>query len=871
MDFRFRKPGKKSHRKTPRLHLLRILSRERARQVYLVLAHLTVIVGLLFVGQDAGTLLFSFLCFLLAFRFFRRYFSLSRDIATASYPGGFFFLSHLIFLYSFMLARTSTVEDACFLPFLVAVVVLAIYRRKARDVKTLQALSVLRESTSVAMPRATTLPELLRDEYFVERAMSVKLNIRKHRHLTVTNLRLLFLDPRTLELHEVPLSDLSGLKVFPERWYLKLPVVLILLLDLLLILILMAWIPPLALLLFLLSLFLVVRYLWLTNVLMLRTPWGEICLSGETFNPYYMRDLLGSLIKECFGYHLHLPSPLEPSSRPGRDLKRFLPTALLVSKPGERLFSMFLKPETRLPSQPRVSFGLANYGESLSMKRKKKRSRRLFRLSYLMLFIGIFFYHPMLIPYILVELFIASLLLWVAWNYWERTKQHEEELGRLRTFGQSSWEEARGTGERVKEGGEGGVRKHDKTRAEATAGWSRKTIGNPGKQEWWKGRRVAVEFVLLGLGWLTIIVSLLLAKMVNDGSLYIDGLFIGVTLLALYRFLKLRREKEEENHYLSHEHTIITTFFPGQVDERNISRMFTLFISGMRRLGSWSEAFTTRLAKLAGLLFSGEQKSGTRSSSPENEDESHHGKGLRAIYTERGFSSFFHQHKAYLTLGVVFTITILILAITRPAFGVRDARIADDDLLSSENPGWHLESSETAIDFMKVLYVSVRFYQDEAEDEGYPAMLVLVSLKVPLVKLSAKTMVDRMREELEDRSRDENVIIEKEVENGMRRNAEGREVYYYVYNGTSGDETTFFTKGKTTKNLGAVWRSERNSLHIAIGFAQVSNLSLNNTDIVDDPPVPDPIPIPNPLNTTDETNWNELFGLVFKVETYRPG
>ena len=849
----------KKNKKALRFHLLRVLSRRNARLGYLVLGHIAVILALLIVNVGAGEFLFSVLFFLLAFRFFRRYFSLSRSSVPSSYPGGFFYLSHLFFLFAILVLKSSTAEALCFLFLLGAMVLLGLYNLKARELKQRKTTTALRESPVPIFHRATTLQELVKSEYFIEKSTDVKVNTRKNYHLVLTNLRLLILNPRTLELHELPLNEIHDTTVSSEKWYLNLQILLLLLLDLLTILILLGAFPPLALILFLLSLVAVVRYLRLTNVLTLSAPEGRLCFSGEGFNAYYIKELMDAAIKECFGYRLPLAGQ-QGGAVGNREKKLSFPKVALPGFLKElALVSMFRKPDIKPPSQPRVSFGLQNYLTSRLMARKRKKQVRLLRLSYVMLFIGIFFYYQPLEVLFIIELLFTFLLFFTTWNASESIKQREEKFKRMRAFGQASWEKTRG-------GSGGGAQEGeavDRTENQAKS---------PGTPLHLKEASYTAKSVLFILGWLVIVSSLLLAKSRNDGSLYIDGLFLGLILLTIYKLLRIVAAQKEKKNHLVHEYKIITIFFPWVVDDHTgTSRVFSLFIQIVGRLRGYSKRLTATITTTLEPLFPGtarQHSSQAGSRGGDEEDRVDEAGSICAFYEERGFSSFYHQHRGYLKLGVGFTITILFLAIMRPAFGVRDARINDDDLYSSNNPGWQLESSETAIDFMKVLYVSMRFYQDEAKDEGYPAMLVLVSLKIPLVELSAEEMVKRMREELEDHSKDENVIIEKELENGMRKNAEGRDVYYFIYNGTSGDETTFFTKGRTMKTLGAVWRSEKNSLHIAIGFAQVSNITLNNTDIIDDPPVPLPTPIPNPLNTTDETNWNELFGLVFKVETY---
>jgi len=722
---------------------LRIFSKRGAKRAYLTLAHIFFFFALLITNFDS--LLFTLFFFLLGFHCFRRYFSLSLSYIRFSYPGSLFYLSHLFFLFFILSIKTSLNDGFGFLLFLAGLFLLAFYLLKKREIE------IYREMTekNSFFKEKVSLAELLQKEYFLQKALNVRLNRKKNHQIVLTNLRLLIFNSEKNELHEIALPSILHTRVIASHWFFKKGEVLLLFFYFLLFLVFLGSHPLLSLFLLIFGLVFFPSIFKLKNVLILYTPYGKVYLSGEEFNACYFKEAIDNSRQQLNSYSLPTKEKREKKLRIIGRIRSLLPPSSKDVQP--------------------LSFGLPSYPLSIKIAEKKRFGRTLFSSSYLLFFLGVFFYHPLLKMIFFSVLTGSFILFLAAILYYLNTKKFERSCKEVVAYGRRVWKET-------------SQLKKEKTHKIPHLSFNLNML----------------ESVFLFLGWSLLLISLLVAKMKNDGSLYVNTLFFVLSFFTVHKILKVRREERENVSRLKEMSSLFLSFFPN-----------------------------------------------------EKEADSHTYLAIK-------------KKKAYIFPTVFFVVTLLILALIKPNFEVVDTRLRESDLNSEENPGWYLKSSETKMDMMKMIYLSVKIYEDDAKDEGYPAMLVLLSLKIPFIKFSKEKMIEKMREGVEEWSEKEDVIIEKEVEEDVKKNAEGKEVLYFIYNGTSGEESTFFTKGKTVKVLGAVWRSQKeNTLHIGIGFAQVSNLSLNHTDQFEIPF------IPNPADTTDETNWLELKSLMFKAETYR--
>ena len=207
--------------------------------------------------------------------------------------------------------------------------------------------------------------------------------------------------------------------------------------------------------------------------------------------------------------------------------------------------------------------------------------------------------------------------------------------------------------------------------------------------------------------------------------------------------------------------------------------------------------------------------------------------------------------------------------------------------------GWVRAFQQTETYGLGLVDVRVSFYIDDGEDaegeqDGYPAFLVLVAIKVPF-DLDQKVLLDEIDNQFHEMALEENINLTAQVLNGSRTTAQGYRTQYIVYNGTAaawregvGDIAYNFTEGAESRYIGEAWKvPELNLLVIAMGIAMISREE-PNTGV---PPLPEQAPdfakdiwneggefaeelFPNPTNSTDPRNWVELFELIPLTECY---
>ncbi len=814
-------------------HLPDYLSRDQSRQGYLFLGHVMLVLAFLAAGLNTFYFLLLFLVFLpLGFRFFRAYFSLARDPGPGNFPGVWLYLSHLLLIFGLVSLKSSQDGGVFCFSFLAGLLLLGVYHYKSQEFREQQQQLALRGEESPVFKPLASLPELLNGEHFLEKAEAVQIGPWGGNQLVLTNLRLLVYRQRSQQLTELPLAWLQRTELVSVKWYRPVAETIK---GFLLFLFLLVISPRLGLFSLIFGLPLFVYLFRLKNVLVLHSEKGRVMLSGRDFNCYYFKDALDRAVKESFDYRVRLPldfNQVQESVKKGKLgalMEKIIGQVPPLPDPLGKTLKLFEQPKLAIPRQPEFSFGLQGLFTRENMKAQRKHLRWLVWLSYLMLFLGVFFFHPNFQVLSFLGLFLTPIFLLAALRKQQHYQNQKQELQKLRKLGILSWEKVDSIRENEEES-EGNKVEESKPKS----GSGPMEI-NPSKLE---RHSAMLRYVLLFGGWLLILTTLLIARVANDGAIYFWGLMLALLGFVLERFLQELELRLALRRFQRHELQILQDHFPWLVKAREPKEWYTPFFRYLTLPGR----FLDRILQ-------------PRSLAP----------AAHRFYRRPGPWELYYRKKGYLKVAAGFVLILLIIAIMAPNFGVWEAEIPQKELDSQENPGWTLEEEHTELDLMKTVYVSFRRYQDLAkDDEGYPALLILITLKIPLVELSESEMVDSMRDEMQEHEEEEGVIVENETARGVRRNVEGREVHFFVYNGTVGETTTIFTKGKITKVLGAVWHSEKNSLHIAIGFAQVSNLTLQH---VGDIPLPNPIPIPNPVNTTDETTWHEMFNLVFKART----
>ncbi len=238
--------------------------------------------------------------------------------------------------------------------------------------------------------------------------------------------------------------------------------------------------------------------------------------------------------------------------------------------------------------------------------------------------------------------------------------------------------------------------------------------------------------------------------------------------------------------------------------------------------------------------------------------------------------------------GVRLIAVLIVFGMLFPFFESHDAELKERHLNSAENPGWELKEEFTISRGLGAVQGGLRLYQDPAEDEGHPALLVLITVKEP-----RGILWDRIKEEIfagmAQQEDDKNVNQEERLYFDTRTTVQGYETNYFIYNGTA-KASTFFTEGAEIRLIGEGWYAKREKVMvIAIGFAQISTETLSTepvppeqlppelhdewnqtvdllpTQLKDDPRLKEIFPVPDPTNTTDTKNWEELYHLIPRV------
>ena len=173
-----------------------------------------------------------------------------------------------------------------------------------------------------------------------------------------------------------------------------------------------------------------------------------------------------------------------------------------------------------------------------------------------------------------------------------------------------------------------------------------------------------------------------------------------------------------------------------------------------------------------------------------------------------------------------------------------------------------------------VIYADDGLDKEENQD-GYPALLFIVAIKVPL-NLEERDMLNVLDEQFKEMAIDQEIDLDTEIEKGSRYTKQGYSTQYSIYNGTAKTEEFGFgefnrsvTKGSESRYIGEVWKApEHNLIVVAMGIAIISEEEINDQTGID--PIDDIIDIipNNPNDTLDTKNWDELIELIPETICY---
>ena len=213
-----------------------------------------------------------------------------------------------------------------------------------------------------------------------------------------------------------------------------------------------------------------------------------------------------------------------------------------------------------------------------------------------------------------------------------------------------------------------------------------------------------------------------------------------------------------------------------------------------------------------------------------------------------------------------------------PLYNSATVRLPGEFIQGDSGNGWKRAMSQYDEYGLGFASTSFFLYLDDGEDsegesDGYPAMLFVIAIKVP-IDLNERDALDELDKQFHKMSLEQEIELKAHIEDGKRTTKQGYTTQYVIYNGTAKSERIGFedvgyniTQGAETRYIGEVWKApEYNLLVVSMGIAMISSEELNDQtgvgpidDLVDDL-------IPNkPTETTDMKNWNELYDLIPEI------
>ena len=235
------------------------------------------------------------------------------------------------------------------------------------------------------------------------------------------------------------------------------------------------------------------------------------------------------------------------------------------------------------------------------------------------------------------------------------------------------------------------------------------------------------------------------------------------------------------------------------------------------------------------------------------------------------------------TCFAIAIIVVLPCLILMPLYNSATVKLPGEFVQGDSGNGWKRAMSQYDEYGLGFASTSFFLYLDDGEDsegesDGYPAMLFVIAIKVP-IDLDERDALDELDRQFHEMSLEQEIELNTHIENGQRTTKQGYSTQYVIYNGTAKSERIGFedvgynvTQGAETRYIGEVWKApEYNLLVVSMGIAIISSEEVNDQtgvgpidDLVDDL-------IPNkPTETTDMKNWNELYDLIPEIVCLQP-
>ena len=235
------------------------------------------------------------------------------------------------------------------------------------------------------------------------------------------------------------------------------------------------------------------------------------------------------------------------------------------------------------------------------------------------------------------------------------------------------------------------------------------------------------------------------------------------------------------------------------------------------------------------------------------------------------------------TCFAIAIIIVLPCLMLMPLYNSATVKLPGEFIQGDSGNGWKRAMSQYDEYGLGFASTSFSFYLDDGEDsegesDGYPAMLFVIAIKVP-IDLDERDALDELDRQFREMSLEQEIELDTHIKDGQRTTKQGYSTQYVIYNGTAKSERIGFedvghnvTQGAETRYIGEVWKApEYNLLVVSMGIAIISSEEVNDQtgvgpidDLVDDL-------IPNkPTETTDMKNWNELYDLIPEIVCLQP-
>ena len=231
-----------------------------------------------------------------------------------------------------------------------------------------------------------------------------------------------------------------------------------------------------------------------------------------------------------------------------------------------------------------------------------------------------------------------------------------------------------------------------------------------------------------------------------------------------------------------------------------------------------------------------------------------------------------------LACSIIAIMIILPCLVLIPLYNSASVKLPETFIQGDSGNGW--KSAMSQHDEYGLGFASTSFflYLDDGEDsegdrDGYPAMLFVIAIKVP-IDLDERDALNELDKQFREMSLEQEIDLKEHITNGTRTNKQGYQTQYVIYNGTAKSERlgpdemgVNITKGSETRYIGEVWKApEYNLIVVSMGIAVVSSQEINDQTGID--PVDNLIDnlIPNkPTDTRDTKNWDELYELIPEI------